>query len=312
MLQKKYLDAYLEYQSNPLLTIKDLEQKYHFSKSSFYRALKKENYSLPIQSNKIVCDEDKLLSALEMYKKGISIIKISKELNMGEATISKFLKYKNIEIRNRYDKIKDISLNHYFFENIDNEHSAYWLGFIFADGSIINSKSYRLVIELNKIDEDHLKKFIQDINTSHIIKYRNNRDMCSISINSKNIINDLCSIGCIPNKTVNGYINEELIKKENIKDFLRGYLDGDGFIDKTRYRIVYTIKSKMIVESIKKMFDDNGILSKIINEKNYYRLTIETKNNFFKALKFLYDNSNIYLDRKYNIYRKRLLDLQPS
>ena len=50
--------------------------------------------------------------------------------------------------------------NEDFFEIIDNENKAYWLGFIYADG-YVSAKS--LVIELHKDDESHIVKFLEDI-----------------------------------------------------------------------------------------------------------------------------------------------------
>ena len=48
------------------------------------------------------------------------------------------------------------------FETINSEDSAYWLGFIYADGYIIankNKRNYELGIELSSLDIEHLNKF---------------------------------------------------------------------------------------------------------------------------------------------------------
>ena len=68
--------------------------------------------------------------------------------------------------------------NENYFENIDTEEKAYWLGFISADGSICKSSkynSYRLVLNLNRLDEHHILKFknaicANDINIKHYTK----------------------------------------------------------------------------------------------------------------------------------------------
>src|ERR1017187_5657245 len=57
---------------------------------------------------------------------------------------------------------KDSVTNHLngcerMFNNIDNELSAYWLGFIMADGNM-NDTNKTLVIHLSQKDEYHLKK----------------------------------------------------------------------------------------------------------------------------------------------------------
>ena len=65
-----------------------------------------------------------------------------------------------------------------FFKNIDNEKSAYWLGFIMADGCInevINKKtkklkSMNLSISLSTKDNHHLEKFLNDIESDCIVR----------------------------------------------------------------------------------------------------------------------------------------------
>ena len=52
--------------------------------------------------------------------------------------------------------------NENYFEVIDSEDKAYWLGFISADGCVAKSSkynSYRLQIAISSIDSDHLNKF---------------------------------------------------------------------------------------------------------------------------------------------------------
>lgn len=300
-MQQKYLNAYNDYVSLPFIKISDLEKKYCFSKSSFYRALKKENISLPKKKYYTTCDRSKLIEATKLYSKNYSIKKISIILSMSEKTISKYFKYLDIEIRNKPQQSYNLVCNHTFFNEIDTEEKAYWLGFIFADGNVYKN---RLTIELNDSDATHLEKFKKSICANHPLKRYRGRNTISISINSKQLVNNLKKYGCIPNKTNLGYIDNVPICF--YKDFLRGYLDGDGYIDKKRYRIIYTIKSKRITNSIKDMFEYVGIVCKIFQEKTYQRLHIENKMLFFKSLKFLYKTSTIYLDRKYEIYKARI------
>ena len=46
-----------------------------------------------------------------------------------------------------------------YFEVIDTEEKAYWLGFIYADGCISNDNKQQLIIELCKQDKIVLEKF---------------------------------------------------------------------------------------------------------------------------------------------------------
>ena len=60
-----------------------------------------------------------------------------------------------------------------FFENIDTEEKAYWLGFMYADGYIIsNNGRYgqeQIGITLSTKDLGHLEKFKQSIEATNPI-----------------------------------------------------------------------------------------------------------------------------------------------
>lgn len=310
MLQK-YLDAYAEYVNDPFVNIDDVCKNHGFCKSSFYRALKKEGLKLPKKRLFTTCDKERLTKAVQEYRQGKSIKKIAKEFSMGEKTLSKYLHYLGEKIREYHIPTKGLTVNENYFQQIESEHQAYWYGFIIADGSVITNKGYRLSIELNEIDKYHLEKFKNDILSNHPIYKRKNKPMVFVAINSKKLITTLTALGCVPNKTVKGWIAFDKIDHKYWPDVLRGFLDGDGFIDKKRYRIVYTIKQKSISESIVDAFLKLGIIAKIMQDKTYYRVTIETKNNFYQALHLLYDTATVYLDRKYEIYLSRINNVPP-
>lgn len=56
-----------------------------------------------------------------------------------------------------------------FFQQIDNDKKAYWLGFIAADGSI---RKNSLVIKLKQSDSGHLGKLLKDLKANYEIKMR--------------------------------------------------------------------------------------------------------------------------------------------
>lgn len=308
-MKQKYIKAYEEYQENPFITTKQLEEKYDFSISSFYRAIKKEGLSLPHKNFTTTCSKERLSLAVDLYNSGKSIAEISRILKMGEKTLSKYLSFLNIKIRNKAKKTKDLFCNYDFFHVIDTEEKAYWLGFIFADGCIRSDKTYRLTIELGNVDVKHLEKFKSSICSNHPIKARKNRSVSNVSINSKKIISDLKQFGCIQNKTYLGYINKDKINIKYYSHFLRGYFDGNGYLDKKRYRIIITLNLRSMAEKIAEMFYFYDINAKIVSINSYYRVIIEDKFNFVKALRLLYNDAHIYLTRKYEIYKKWKINL---
>lgn len=61
------------------------------------------------------------------------------------------------------------SFNHNFFEVIDTEEKAYWLGFIMADGCVSITHSPKVLLGVAEKDAEHIREFHYVLNSS--IKY---------------------------------------------------------------------------------------------------------------------------------------------
>lgn len=308
--KEKYEKAIKEYYETDI-TITNLAIKYEFDRASFSRYMKKNGFEKKKSSTNRPTEIYK--QAKDYYlNNDISIKSLCEQFNISRKSFALYLKENNVDIKIKSSNVKR-TINKNFFNVIDTESKAYWLGFIFADGSITNNVatgSYKLAVELSSVDEQHLIKLKNDIESDAKVCKRKGREMSSIHLSNKQIVQDLMKYGCIPNKTDNGFISEDILSLNNkLKNaFIRGYLDGDGFIDKKRYRIVFTIKSFNIVKSLKEMLKSYKI--KIIDDIGYYRIVIENKEDYYKFLNDIYGNATIFLDRKYDIYINRcaLLD----
>ena len=58
--------------------------------------------------------------------------------------------------------MRKYSINKNYFDAIDTENKAYWLGFISADAGM-GKKDYSLRFNLGSVDFHHLEKFNKDI-----------------------------------------------------------------------------------------------------------------------------------------------------
>ena len=84
--------------------------------------------------------------------------------------------------------------NENYFETIDSEDKAYFLGFIFADGCVTNDPKkyrYQLTLKLHSKDVGILEKFIKSIDGEMNIWKNKKRQTCEIFLSGKKIINDL-------------------------------------------------------------------------------------------------------------------------
>lgn len=260
-----------------------------------------------------------------------SIPKLANKYGVNRKTITKYLKERNIEITNTHGKIP---FNEEFFDIIDNEEKAYWLGFIFANG-YISSKENKIGLSLSIKDIEHLEKYGKSLNyskgmnikTSHQFGTKNihNKNgeiiqMCETVITNEHMWNALNQKGCVPNKSLILKFPEESIfsSKELIRHFIRGYVDGDGTIgvyphSKTNPKLeasLLIVGTKPFLEGIQNYLGIQGFLMQKPNcNKLTYRLGYSTS-KAEKVADMLYKDVTIYLNRKYNIYTTKFAALK--
>jgi hypothetical protein len=236
---------------------------------------------------------------------------IGKLLNRTRGSVqSKSLK---LGLKNNNNMSKIYKYNKDFFTHINDENSAYWLGFLYADGNISEgNRRKRLNVRLSKKDIGHLYKFTNDLNSNIPIneyksKIKNKEyDACSITLNSTKICNDLISHGIVPNKT---YMDDFPYIKDDYLfiHFLRGVWDGDGCIyyedyfknRNFRVSLELTSNNSKFLKHIKKRLADFNINSNIYKHGENECLKIFNLEDCKKMCNLIYKNSKVYLERKY-------------
>lgn len=204
--------------------------------------------------------------------------------------------------------------NHDFFENIDTEEKAYWLGFMYADGCVNMQKnnSAEVCIKLYAGDSNHLKKFNKSLKGNIPVNFDervcsfNNKIQysCSIRCYSIKMAKDLISHGCTPHKTFT--IDMPKMDATLIHHFIRGFFDGDGCIctvsnERKTLGINFCSASQQFLSEIRTVLFRNGINSYITDEKDKttYRLYVKGLKNVDNMWNYMFNDASIYLDRKY-------------
>lgn len=209
--------------------------------------------------------------------------------------------------------------NDKYFNNIESPNQAYWLGFIYADGYIIQNnknRNYELGIELQDSDIGLLEDFNNELGGVHNITLKHSKknfngynyetDSCVIRIYSKRLTDDLIRLNVNQNKT---NLVDFPMCNNYFFDFLRGFNDGDGCIsvNKRNYiKLQFVNSNKLFLEyiqiSIKNILGINGSIYKETDKK--YQLTYFRQSEVKIILDKLYENSNCQLlKRKYKIYK---------
>lgn len=238
-------------------------------------------------------------------KEELSVIEIARLCGVTRQTIHRWIYnfcFTRREVLRSRPKSR-YSLNERYFQNINNGNKAYWLGFIAADGCVVNEKGRRhLYIELSEKDRCHVEAFKKEIEFEgpiYEMKARGrSKPSCKLQVGSSRMVFDLVELGVVQNKTK--FLKRPNIPKKYYSDWIRGYFDGDGAISNRKdgntggaFLSSSISVMKFIVENIP------GKNSISWNERSHiYCHYFGGKGTVEKIYKYMYKNSKICLKRK--------------
>ena len=275
---------------------------------------------MAISINKV--DAETKNKIIEAYKNNMSLREIEKEFKVLRATVSKFLEEQNI---------KKIKGNHYrkyfhdfdFFENIDTEEKAYWLGFMFADGYIVNHEnrygedSFGLTLAEDSLDS--IEKFKKSLHATNPILYDNSKSigqpLAKIVLTSQKTVNDLIDKGCVKQKSLILQPPKKVPEKL-LSHFIRGFFDGDGSLMKynynnyTSYQIQFTTTYEMAIW-LREIFRKGDVREEKRRDFTWYYL-IGGNRQVLDICHYMYDEATIWMDRKYARYQELLAKYNES
>lgn len=222
--------------------------------------------------------------------------------------------------RRKYD------VNDDYFEIIDTEHKAYWLGFMYADGYILSDRD-TIGISLSVKDITHIEKFKRDVSSQSPIKtyiqrsgYKENTLYSRLLIRSKKMKEDLIKHGVFKKKT-NTLKFPKWLDKKLFPHFIRGYFDGDGCLTHggkcKNGNTIYNIKivgTKNMLINIEKILKIDIKLQQRHPKRNVdnWTLTINGNQQVKKIMNYLYKDSTIFLNRKYERYLELIKQYKTS
>lgn len=212
--------------------------------------------------------------------------------------------------KSQYSNLKK-ELNDSFFNIIDSEEKAYWLGFISADGTINNYKrgSYGFKLSLQESDSDFLQKFLNSISAkfdmkhTKTLKYGKIYYGCEVSFRSKEFVEGLLQYISY-NKTLKMSIPRN-INNKYIRHYIRGFIDGDGcfYINKNnenKKNLEIVAYDETILIDIQNELIRNDIISKIYTRQNgNKKLGVYANKSLVELYHYLYDGATIFMERKH-------------
>lgn len=284
---------------------------------------------------KRLTDQQKLDLVKEYLTGKFTCAKLGQKYNVCKTSIRSLLRYRNIPIFNDQSKLqRRYTLDESYFDKIDTEAKAYFLGLFYADGCN-NITRNTINISLISKDKHILETFQKELRSNRPLQFvekskknPNWQDHFILSINSKKLCDSLNKLGCPQAKTFKlKFPTSEIVPDHLLRHFIRGYFDGDGcfttYITKSKHnnkiypskKYCFSIVSTedfciSLGELLKEKFGYHfSLYKRHKNRDNNCRTLIFSGKKTLSLLEWLYSDSTIYLERKYNkfITEKTLL-----
>lgn len=241
--------------------------------------------------------ETQLTEAIvEQYEQGTKASLICSSLNISDYILRKHLKQAQVMIRPASSDNRVNFFDEDFFETIDSEPKAYWLGFMFADGSVSQGRYVR--IKLSTKDRGHIEKFMSDIKysgTGIVDETNDYSGASSITLGSAKMVRDLIEKGCVPKKSKTCPAPTG-VPDELFRHFARGVTDGDGHLRATKPSYLEVCGSYDLMDWLVGYLG----LGTVRPHNGIYRFSLYSS-NAQKAVGEMYRDSSVHLQRKKDI-----------
>ncbi len=238
-----------------------------------------------------------------MYDQGVSAPKISKHFGMERTWAYRRLKAMGITRRSNSESHQYHSINTEFFDTVT-PASAYWIGFLAADGNVSNNL---VQIDLMASDGGHLEKFRLDLQSTHPVKYRTIAyPQARFAFYNEHIASVLRGrYGFGPDKS---HTYAPPVALAHNRDFWRGVIDGDGSLYESGGKLHIALTGseaicQAFLEWVKAVVATTTTVKK--GHGNCFAVRLSGVGGVQRIAKELYQDSNgRALDRKMSIYTK--------
>lgn len=253
--------------------------------------------------------------AFDLYQNSnLTTREIARKIGMSQGGMSILLKRNNIPPRKpgiHYRAIGKYSKNENYFENIDSQEKAYLLGFFYADGNVHISpdkKTQVVSIGLQLRDKPLLEVIKNQLEFSGPLRDKKNNSSY-LQIYSKKLCADLIKLGCVERKSLTlKWPTEQQVPNVFIWHFIRGAVDGDGCIFKTKttnpnHRSsfgIHLMGSEPFINGLLEFLKEFNISPSIsMHRNNKNKIIVISKiEDMRKFGNLMYNDAKIFLSRK--------------
>lgn len=245
-----------------------------------------------------------------------SIATLAKEFNISESLLESRISF--YQLKKKYKH----TFNKEKFFDLNDPHIWYLAGLFVTDG-YLSKNSNSITIELVGHDEKLLLESIKDY-------YESSKEVVEYTKHQVNyhkdgqVISNYWAVSCdglqeffnkyfnIPfdKKTFDADVPQAFTNEDCAKAYIRGCLDGDGYITINRAAIILSTASEKFINGLYNIIKqylniDGKIFMSKRGEDKFYPTITWLKNDSHTILDWLYSLENCFrLERKYNTYKK--------
>jgi len=247
---------------------------------------------------------DEWVRLYEEEKKPLS--EIARQYNCSIMTVSNVLD-KKIEKRSYSESSRTYDLNETYFSDINSKEKAYWLGFVFASGSLVpRSASYAMQVVVAGQDKAHIQAFAEAVSSEAPIFERED-GVLHTRFYSKLMFAELEKQGLKLGKQYEMDM-PTFNSNELTRSFIMGYVDGKSTLGQKRISLEIAGAYDLLCSMNKVFEEESGASLNLIkidineNGQSRYKLTSFSKYSVIKLLQWLYRDQPITLKRKEDVF----------
>jgi transposase len=238
---------------------------------------------------------------VKLYASGKTTVQIGQYLQVSPSTVNYWLHRCGVTLRGPRETSTRCKLRHDALDELT-PSAAYWIGFLFADGSVSYcGRSGKVSLRVSERDKDHIVKLRTFLGSTHAISAGpagnyggyTSRPSVHFTVTSARLAERLLTLG-----RYEGPVDDTLIWS---RDFWRGVMDGDGSLGilASGYAYFGLVGSRRLLEAFLLFLKRNGLGARMTIRPDKTIFQIATAGYIAeKIVVFLYGNATVALDRK--------------
>lgn len=302
---KIIIDLYI---NHPELSTQDIANQFKISTGTISRIARINHLPRRKGNSGIKLNNKQIQEIRDKYEHCIPLIQLQNEYHISYDRLKNIVQ--DCKVISSSQRLNH-NLDENYFENINSNDKAYWLGWIISDGSITNQpekSKFQLELTLKQEDEEILHLLEKDLGVSDKI-YLSQKNYKRFSLGCKKIVKDLEKLGITQNKSFTVQVPN--FDPQFNAAFIRGIFDGDGGFT------TYTRKSGQRCQEFS-ICGNEYIITWVLNtltkeipsltkntitkERSIKRIRWSRKKDIILLKEYLYKNhNNHYLKRKYDL-----------